>query len=45
MNKKQKKVLKRILLAVLCIGVLHFLPVDGTFEIFIIHDSISDYRI
>ena len=30
MNKKQKKVLKRIILAVLCIGVLHFLPVDGT---------------
>ena len=32
MNKKQKKVLKRILLAVLCIGVLHFLPVDGTLK-------------
>ena len=30
MNKKQKKVLTRIILAVLCIGVLHFLPVDGT---------------
>ena len=30
MNKKQKKVLKRIIRAVLCIGVLHFLPVDGT---------------
>ena len=32
MNKKQKQVLKRILLAVLCIGVLHFLPVDGTLK-------------
>ena len=32
MNKKQKKVLKRILLAVLCIGVLHFFPVDGTLK-------------
>ena len=32
MNKKQKKVLKRILLAVLCIGVLQFLPVDGTLK-------------
>ena len=32
MNKKQKKVLKRIRLAVLCIGVLHFLPVDGTLK-------------
>ena len=32
MNKKQKKVLKRIFLAVLCIGVLHFLPVDGTLK-------------
>ena len=30
MNKKQKKVLTRIILAVLCIGVLKFLPVDGT---------------
>ena len=45
MNKKQKKMLARIIIAAVLLIVLHFVPIYGNSEIYLLSGSLSGYRI
>ena len=45
MNKKQKKVLARIIIAAVLMIILHFIPVKGNYRVPALHGALSGYRI